>query len=187
MPSNGNCGNRSMPPRSIMIASGFFLRQSANLFWTSIIVRPANLTSLSRIIAADRATLSGRGSGCDQMVERQGIRTLDTVARMPHSRGALSRSATSPAGNRALSSLLEGYCGRHGALELQHPPQGNYGAGNVATAGTVIEALNSAFPQTTDITPQRGKCREGPIPAVSKCSNCTMQVSLLDHLVGAAK
>jgi hypothetical protein len=53
----GNCGNRLMPSLSMMIASGFLVRQSVNLFWTSIIVRPANLISLSRIIAAGRATV----------------------------------------------------------------------------------------------------------------------------------
>ena len=52
-----NCGNRAIPPLSMMIASGFFARQSANLFATSTMVRPANLISLSRIIAAGRATV----------------------------------------------------------------------------------------------------------------------------------
>jgi len=46
-----------MTSLSMMIASGLLLRQSANLFATSTMVRPANLISLSRIIAAGRATL----------------------------------------------------------------------------------------------------------------------------------
>ena len=57
MPPCGNCGNGLMTSLSMMIASGLLLRQSANLFATSTMVRPANLISLSRIIAAGRVTL----------------------------------------------------------------------------------------------------------------------------------
>lgn len=55
-PPSGNCGNRLMPFLSIMIASGLLLRQSANLFCTSTMVRPANLISFSRMIAAGRGS-----------------------------------------------------------------------------------------------------------------------------------